>query len=164
PYPSLLGVQVQSDTMELLPWWWLQDHVITIGEIRWVVLGCALVLGAAFLRLPRRAALVLPVFVFAYYAVTLAPIENGRHGVRNASLGALFQGITTGKRDWIDATVGRSASVAYGRSGRAAAQTVWQNDIFNGRDGPVLEHARPLFGSLPASEVQDDRRGRRYRA
>jgi len=164
PYPSLLGVQVQSDTMELLPWWWLQDHVITIGEIRWVVLGCALVLGAAFLRLPRRAALVLPVFVFAYYAVTLAPIENGRHGVRNASLGALFQGITTGKRDWIDATVGRSASVAYVRSGRADAQTLWQNEFFNRSVGPVYELASPLGGGLPATEVHVDRRDGLIRA
>jgi Dolichyl-phosphate-mannose-protein mannosyltransferase len=164
PYPSLLGVQVQSDTMELLPWWWLQDHVITLGEIRWVVLGCALVVGAAFLRLPRRAALVLPVFVFAYYAVTLAPIENGRHGVRQASLGALFQGITTGKRDWIDATVGRSASVAYVRSGRADAQTLWQNEFFNRSVGPVYELASPLGGGLPATEVHVDRRNGLIRA
>jgi hypothetical protein len=164
PYPSLLGVQVQSDTMEFLPWWWLQDHVITIGEIRWVVLGCAVVLGAAFLRLPRRVALVLPAFVLAYYAVTLAPIENGRHGVRNASLGALFQGITTGKRDWIDATVGRSASVAYVRSGRADAQTLWQNEFFNRSVGPVYELASPLGGGLPATEVRVDRRDGLIRA
>ena len=158
PYPSLLGVQVQSDTLELLPWWWLQDHVISIGEIRWVVLGCAVVLGAVFLRLPRRLALVLPAVVLAYYAVTLAPIENGRHGVRNASLGALFQGITTGKRDWIDATVGRSARVAYVRSGRADAMTLWQNEFFNRSVGPVYELESPLGGGLPATEVRVDRR------
>ncbi|TMK90001.1 MAG: hypothetical protein E6G42_10270 [Actinobacteria bacterium] len=63
PYPSLIGVQVQSDTLELLPWWWLQDHVITLGEIRWVVLGCAAVLGVVLLGLPRRLALVLPALV-----------------------------------------------------------------------------------------------------
>jgi hypothetical protein len=158
PYPSLLGVQVQSDTLELLPWWWLQDHVITLGEIRWVVLGCAIVFAAAFLRLPRPLALVLPAIVLAYYAVTLPPIENGRHGVRQASLGALFQGITTGKRDWIDATVGRSASVAYIRSGRADAQTLWQNEFFNRSVGPVYELASPLGGGLPATEATVDRR------
>jgi Dolichyl-phosphate-mannose-protein mannosyltransferase len=158
PYPSLIGVQVQSDTLALLPWWWLQDHVITLGEIRWVVLGCALVLGLVFLRLPRRLALLLPAVVLAYYAVTLPPIENGRHGVREASLGALFQGITTGKRDWVDATVGRDARVAYVRSGRLDAQTLWQNEFFNRSVGPVYELASPLGGGLPATEVHVDRR------
>jgi hypothetical protein len=158
PYPSLLGVQVQSDTLELLPWWWLQDHLITLGEIRWVVLGCAVLFGVLFLRLPRRLALVLPAVVLAYYAVTLPPIENGRHGVRQASLGALFQGITTGKRDWIDATVGRSARVAYIRSGRADAMTLWQNEFFNRSVGPVYELASPLGGGLPATEARVDRR------
>ena len=158
PYPSLIGVQVQSDTLELLPWWWLQDHVITLGEIRWVVLGCALVLGLVFLRVPRRLALLLPAIVLAYYAVTLPPIENGRHGVRQASLGALFQGITTGKRDWVDATVGRGAQVAYVRSGRLDAQTLWQNEFFSRSVGPVYELASPLGGGLPATEVHVDRR------
>lgn len=157
PYPSLIGVQVQSDTLELLPWWWLQDHVITLGEIRWVVLGCALVLGLVFLRVPQRLALLLPAVVLAYYAVTLPPIENGRHGVRQASLGALFQGITTGKRDWVDATVGRHAPVAYVRSGRLDAMTLWQNEFFNRSVGPVYELASPLGGGLPATEVHVDR-------
>ena len=151
-------MQVQSDTLELLPWWWLQDHVITLGEIRWVVLGCAVCLGLVFLRVPRRLALLLPAVVLAYYAVTLPPIENGRHGVREASLGALFQGITTGKRDWIDATVGRHAQVAYVRSGRLDAQTLWQNEFFNRSVGPVYELATPLGGGLPATEVHVDRR------
>jgi dolichyl-phosphate-mannose-protein mannosyltransferase len=154
PYPSLIGVQVQSDTLELLPWWWLQDHVITLGQIRWVVLGCALALGLVFLRLPRRLGLLLPALVLAYYAVTLAPIENGRHGVRMASIGALFQGITTGRRDWVDATVGRSARVAYVRSGRADAMTLWQNEFFNRSVGSVYELESPLGGGLPATAVR----------
>ena len=158
PYPSLIGVQVQSDTLELLPWWWLQDHVITLGEIRWVVLGCAAVLGVVLLGLPRRLALVLPALVLAYYAVTLAPIENGRHGVRLASLGALFQGITTGRRDWVDATVGRDARVAYIRTGGADAFTLWENEFFNRSVGPVYELASPLGGGLPATEVHVDSR------
>src|SRR5204863_1686180 len=78
PYASLIGVQIQSDTLELLPWWWLQDHWIALGQVRWAVLACATVLGVVFLRLPRRLALVLPVLVLAYYAITLGPIENGR--------------------------------------------------------------------------------------
>jgi hypothetical protein len=94
--------------------------------------------------------------VLAYYAATLAPIENGRHGVRMASLGALFQGVTTGRRDWIDATVGRSAHVAYLRSGRVDAMTLWQNEFFNRSVGPVYELESPLGGGLPATAMQAD--------
>jgi len=78
--------------------------------------------------------------------------------VREASLGALFQGITTGKRDWVDATVGRHASVVYLRSGRLDAQTLWQNEFFSRSVGPVYELASPLGGGLPATQVHVDRR------
>ena len=158
PYPSLIGVQVQSDTLELLPWWWVQDHWITLGEVRWAVLGCAIVLAAAFLRTPVRLALALPAFVLVYYAVTLAPIENGLHGVRRASLGALFQGNTTGQRDWIDRTVGRSANVAFVWSGRTDAFTLWENEFFNRSVRKVYELGSPIGGGLPATEVSVDER------
>jgi hypothetical protein len=158
PYPSLIGVQVQSDTLELLPWWWVQDHLITLGQVRWAVLACAIVLGVAFLRTSRRLALALPAFVLAYYAITLAPIENGLHGMRMASIGALFQGNTTGRRDWIDQTVGRDANVAFVWSGRTDAFTLWENEFFNRSIGRVYELASPLGGGLPATEVRVDER------
>jgi hypothetical protein len=88
-----------------------------------------------------------------YYAVTLAPIENGRHGVRMASLGALFQGITTGQRDWVDATVGRDADVTFVRSGRTDAFTLWQNEFFNRSIGRVFELGTPLGGGLPSTQA-----------
>jgi hypothetical protein len=153
PYPSLIGVQVQSDTLELLPWWWIQDHWITLGQVRWAVLACAVALALAFLRVPRRHALTLPAIVLVYYAVTLAPIENGRHGVRMASIGALFQGITTGQRDWVDATVGREADVTFVRSGRTDAFTLWQNEFFNRSVGRVYELGTPLGGGLPSTQA-----------
>jgi hypothetical protein len=158
PYPSLIGVQVQSDTLELLPWWWVQDHWIALGQVRWAVLGCASLVGAAFLQTPRRLALALPAFVVAYYAVTLAPIENGLHGMRMASLGALFQGNTTGRRDWIDAAVGRHADVSVVRSGRTDAFTLWENEFFNRSVGRVFELANPLGGGLPATQAVVDQR------
>ena len=163
PYPKLIGVQIQSDTLELLPWWWVQDHWITLGQVRWAVLGCAIVVGAAFLRTPRRLALALPAFVLVYYAVTLAPIENGRHGMRMASLGALFQGNTTGRRDWIDAAVGRDADVTVVRSGRTDAFTLWQNEFFNRSVGRVFELGSPLGGGLPSTgAIVDQRTGALY--
>jgi hypothetical protein len=158
PYPSLIGVQIQSDTLMLLPWWWVQDHWITLAQVRWTVLLCAIVFGVVFLRVPRRLALVLPGLVLAYYAITLPPIENGRHGMRMASLGALFQGITTGRRDWIDATVGRDADVTVVRSGQTDAFTLWENEFFNRSVGRVFELANPLGGGLPSTQAVVDRR------
>ena len=163
PYPKLIGVQIQSDTLELLPWWWVQDHWISLGAVRWAVLGCAIVVGVAFLRAPPRWALALPAFVLAYYAVTLAPIENGRHGMRMASLGALFQGNTTGRRDWIDAAVGRNADVVVVRSGQTDAFTLWENEFFNRSVGPVIELASPLGGGLPSTlDIVDKQTGALY--
>jgi hypothetical protein len=136
----------------------VQDHLITLGQVRWAVLGCALLVGAAFLGTSKRLALALPAFVLVYYAVTLAPIENGRHGMRMASLGALFQGITTGRRDWIDAAVGRNADVVVVRSGRTDAFTLWENEFFNRSVGRVIELASPLGGGLPSTQAVVDRR------
>jgi hypothetical protein len=158
PYRTLIGVSAQSDTLALLPWWWLQDHVIDLSQV-WIaalVLGAAL--AAAFALVPRRFALALPAAVLLLYAVSLPAIENGRHGVRMASLGALFQGITTGHPDWVDRAVGRDSDVAFLWSGRLDAFTLWQNEFFNRSVGPVYELASPLGGGLPSTAVSIDRR------
>jgi hypothetical protein len=159
PYRTLIGVSAQSDTLMLLPWWWLQDHVISLGQVWFVVLLCAAAVALAFLLVPRRLALVLPAFVLVYFAVTAAPIENGRHGIRMASLGALFQGITAPHVDWVDRAVGRHAPVAFLWSGRQDPFTLWQNEFFNRSVGRVYELANPLGGGLPATRVHEDRAG-----
>ena len=158
PYTTLIGVSAQSDTLALLPWWWLQDHVIDLSQVWIAALVLGVALGAAFLFVPRRFALALPALVLVLYAVTLPAIENGRHGVRMASLGALFQGITTGTRDWVDRAVGRDAEVAFLWSGRADAFALWQNEFFNRSVGPVYELANPLGGGLPSTAVAVGRR------
>jgi hypothetical protein len=156
PYTTLIGVQVQSDTLELLPWWWLQDHWITLGQVWIAALALGIALAALFLFVPRRFALVLPAVVLAYYLVTLAPIENGRHGVRMASLGALFEGVTTGNRNWVDDRVGPDARVAFVWTGRAKAFSLWENEFFNRSIGPVYELEPGLGGGLPATTVTID--------
>jgi hypothetical protein len=78
--------------------------------------------------------------------------------MRMASLGALFQGNTTGRRDWIDHAVGRDADVSFVWSGQADAFTLWQNEFFNRSVGRVYELANPLGGGLPATEATIDPR------
>jgi hypothetical protein len=158
PYRTLIGVSAQSDTLALLPWWWLQDHVIDLTQVWIAALVLCLALAAAFALVPRRLALALPAVVLLLYAVTLPAIENGRHGVRMASLGALFQGITTGTRDWVDQAVGRDAEVAFLWSGRSDAFTLWQNEFFNRSVGRVYELENPLGGGLPSTAVAIGRR------
>jgi hypothetical protein len=153
PYRTVIGVSAQSDTLALLPWWWLQDHVIDLSQVWIAALVLGLGLAAAFVFVPVRFALALPAVVLLLYAVTLPAIENGRHGVRMASLGALFQGITTGTRDWVDRAVGRDAEVAFLWSGRSDAFTLWQNEFFNRSVGPVYELENPLGGGLPSTAV-----------
>jgi hypothetical protein len=160
PYTTLIGVQVQSDTLQLLPWWWLQDHWITLGQVWVAALAVGIALAALALFVPPRYALVLPAAVVAYLLVTFAPIENGRHGVRMASLGALFEGVTTGNRSWVDDRVGRHADVAFVWTGRAKAFSLWENEFFNRSVQRVYDLDAPLGGGLPATAVTiDARRG-----
>ncbi|MDQ5821305.1 MAG: hypothetical protein M3540_07695, partial [Actinomycetota bacterium] len=158
PYTSLIGVQVQSDTLQLLPWWWLQDHWIALDQVWIAALALGIALAALLLVVPPRFGLVLPAVVLAYLLVTFAPIENGRHGVRMASLGALFEGVTTGNRNWVDDRVGRDARVAFLWTGRAKAFTLWENEFFNRSVGPVYDLGAGLGGGLPASMVMIDPR------
>jgi hypothetical protein len=127
--------------------------VIDLSQVWIAALVLGLALAAAFVLVPGRLALALPALVLLLYAVTLPAIENGRHGVRMASLGALFQGITTGTRDWVDQAVGRDAEVAFLWSGRSDAFTLWQNEFFNRSVGPVYELDLPLGGGLPSTAV-----------
>lgn len=152
PYDRFIGVAAQSDTLALLPWWWLQDRVLDIGWVRWEVLLCAALVGAAVWLVPRRYVVVLPVFVLVYFAVTTAAVANSEHGWRKASLGALFQAQTTGDRNWVDAVVGADAVVA--RVWAAPEpKTVWINEFFNRSLGPVLYVGAPP-DSLKATELR----------
>ena len=68
PFTTLINVPAISDTLSLLPWWWLQDHWITLQDVQTVVVVCSILLGLLFVVVPRRFALVLPVVVLAYFA------------------------------------------------------------------------------------------------
>ena len=43
-----------------MPWWWAQDHLIHLPQVRWAALAVSLAAAALFALLPRRYALVLP--------------------------------------------------------------------------------------------------------
>jgi hypothetical protein len=156
PFAKLIGVQATSDTLALLPWWYLQDHLITLGQVRLVATLCALAAAALFLLVPRRFALALPLLVFVYFAVSQRPIESR---TTFASRGALFQGIRSVPPDWIDRRVGADADVAAIWTGKTDVHVVWENEFFNRSVGPVYDVGAAIPGGLASTAVSIARDG-----
>jgi Dolichyl-phosphate-mannose-protein mannosyltransferase len=163
PFERFVGTAATSDTLMLLPWWSVQD---TTG-LEWVaeiVFALALALAAAFLLVPRPFVLVLPLVVLAYYVVVFNPIWAGSHGLKQASAGALFQGIRATPRDWIDRAVPDGADVKVLWTGRGDRFTVNLNEFFNRSVGEILYTDTPTPGGIgerpvaigPDGVVRDD--------
>ena len=144
PFDRFVTTSAVSDTLMLLPWWAIQLH----WQITWLVwlafLG-AVAFAAAFLFLPRRVALALPLIVLAYWLVASKPIWYGPYpyGVKQAGAGALFQGIHGAERDWIDRAVPGRADVAVLWTNSSDRFTVNQNEFFNRSVGQVYYTVRP---------------------
>ncbi len=157
PFDRFIDTSALSDTLMLLPWWTVQDHV-SLEWIAELAFGLAVVLAAGFLLVPRRYALALPLGVLAFYAVVFYPIWAGEHGVRQASAGAVFQGIRGVPRDWIDDALPSGARVAVLWTGRADRFTVNQNEFFNRSVGPIYYTRQPTPGGVGETPVRVDGR------
>lgn len=159
PYGDLIGDQARSDTLQVLAWWWLLDHGVAAGQVRWVIVAGAAAAAALFLVVPRRFALVLPAALLVYFGVTTAAIENGRNGLHRTSVGWLYGGIARPDRDWIDAAVGHDADVAalHVDARNADAPVIWLNEFFNRSVRDVYDVSiGPLPGGLPETRVHTD--------
>jgi 4-amino-4-deoxy-L-arabinose transferase-like glycosyltransferase len=130
PFERFIDTPALSDTLMLLPWWSVQDHV-SLEWIAELVLGLAAALAVVFVLVPRRYALALPLVVLAYYAAVFHPIWAGKHSVKQASAGALFQGIRGVPRDWIDEELSENGRVSVLWTGHTDRLTVNQNEFFN---------------------------------
>jgi glycosyltransferase involved in cell wall biosynthesis len=158
PYHRLIDTSAESDTLALLPLWWLQETVVGLDTIPVVVVAAAAAIGLLFLSLSPRYALVLPAVVLLWFAFATERIERFDHGFAKASVGALYQGITAPRRDWVDAAVGRNADVAFVFSGRNPTfhpDTLWENEFYNRSIGPVYDLRQPSMGGLPETLVTE---------
>jgi hypothetical protein len=158
PYHRLIDTSAESDTLALLPLWWLQEKIVGLDTIPVVVVAAAAVIALLFFSISARYALVLPAVVLLWFAFATERIERFDHGFPKASIGALYQGITAPRRDWVDAVVGRNADVAFVFSGRDATHhpdTLWENEFFNRSIGPVYDLRRPSMGGLPETRVTE---------
>ena len=121
PFDRFVTTSAVSDTLMLLPWWAIQLHW-HITWLMWLAFLGAVAFAAAFLFLPRRVALALPLIVLVYWLVAAKPIWYGPYpyGVKQAGAGALFQGIR-GVRAGLDRPAPCRQARTSPSSGRAAA-------------------------------------------
>jgi glycosyltransferase involved in cell wall biosynthesis len=132
PYQTLIDTPAESDTLVLLPLWWIHELGVNVNTIVELVVPVAAGLALVFLLVSRRYAAVLPAIVLVWLVFVAERVVFFDHGFVHASEGALFQGITTGKPNWIDRKVGGGANVAYLWSGNNAhAFQLWENEFFN---------------------------------
>ncbi len=162
PYHRLIDLPAESDTLALLPLWWLQETVVGLDTIPVVVVLAAGAIGLVFLTLSPRYALVLPVIVLVWFAFATERVERFDHGFPRASIGARYQGITAPRPDWVDRAVGRNADVAFVFSGSRPTEqplTLWENEFFNRSIGPVYDLHQQSMGGLPETPVTQRRDG-----
>jgi hypothetical protein len=148
PYTRFIGVEATADTLALLPWWKLQEHVIGLQHVRLFIALSAVAAAGLFLVVPARFALVLPLLVLVYFGVASRPIESR---TTFASRGALFQGIRGVPLDWIDRHA--TAEVAAVWTGRTDVHVIWENELFNRRVGPIYNTQAPIPGGLASTNV-----------
>ena len=159
PFDRFVTTSAVSDTLMLLPWWAIQLHW-HVTWLMWLAFLGAVAFAAAFLFLPRRVALALPLIVLVYWLVAARPIWYGPYpyGVKQAGAGALFQGIRGVQRDWIDRAVPAGADVAVLWTSRSDRFTVNQNEFFNRSVGQVYYTVRPTDGGIAELPVAVDKR------
>jgi Dolichyl-phosphate-mannose-protein mannosyltransferase len=153
PFDRFITTSAVSDTFALLPWWWVNDHYLSLGQIKWGALAAGLAAGVVFLAVPRRYLAGLAVLVAAYFVITTAAVQRGRHGIRITSVGSLWAGIRVDHRDWIDRQVGHNADVSMIWNGRVSAYGVWENEFFNRSVKTVYDLGGAVPGGLPETHV-----------
>jgi hypothetical protein len=155
PWNRFIETGAISDTLALLPIWSAFGSLL-FDSIDATVLAGGIVAACLFLLVPRRWALALPLATLLFLAGVSHNVWFGEHGFRQASVGALFQGIRVGDRDWIDRAVPEQATVAFVWKGVTDRFAVNQNEFFNRSVGPVYFIGGPTPGNLAETEVAID--------
>jgi hypothetical protein len=155
PWERFIETGAVSDTLALLPIWNAYGSLLFDSIDATVFFGGVLA-AALFLLVPRRWALALPAVVLLFLVAVSYNVWFGEHGFRQASVGALFQGIRVGERDWIDRAVPKDVTVAFVWKGVTDRFAVNQNEFFNRRLGPIYFIGGPTPGGLTETEVVID--------
>jgi hypothetical protein len=162
PYERLIDTPAQSDTVSLVPLWWLQDTVVGASRIALLVVGVGVLLALLLLSISPRWAYVLPALVLVWFGFANERLENSRHGFPYASKGARFEGNLPRHTDWVDRAVGRNTDVPFiwwSSRGNARVIELWENELFNRSVGTVYDVGRPSPGDLPEAAARQQRDG-----
>ena len=154
PYERLIGVPSQSDTLLMLALWRVHERWVELDAVVAVVVVCSVVAALAFLVVPRRFAILLPLGVLAFFLAIARPISAR---MEYAAAGALAEGMHKQDREWIDRAVGGGGEVGVLWTGNGSRFSVWQNEFFNRSVGTVFSPGTPMEGGLPAAQVTFDR-------
>jgi Dolichyl-phosphate-mannose-protein mannosyltransferase len=154
PYARLIGVSATSDTLALLPLWWVHLQGVALESIWIVVVAGAAAIALLVALVPRPLLPVLPALILVLYGFAAQPVDAR---MRQASVGALFQGITRPERDWVDEAVGRDADVAVLWTAAPDRLTVHENEFFSRSVGDVYYLGEPVPGGLPQTPVSISR-------
>ena len=154
PYERLIGISATSDTLALLPLWWVHLQGVALDRVWLVVVAGAALIALLVALLPRPALLALPALLLVLYGLAAQPVDVR---MRQASVGALFQGITLPERDWVDQAVGRDADVSVLWTGATDRFTVHENEFFSRSVDGVYHLHQPVPGGLPQTPVAVDR-------
>jgi Dolichyl-phosphate-mannose-protein mannosyltransferase len=150
PFPRLIGPEITSDTLALVPWWKAHEQGLALHDVRLVATVCALAAAGLFLVVPQRWALALPLLVLAYFSIVQQPVqaraELASHNARAAGIG--------GRPDWIDDVVRVDDAVGVLWAGRTDPHVVWENEFFNRSVGTVYDVAAPIPGNLPSTPAR----------
>jgi hypothetical protein len=114
---NVFGVSSESDTPTLVAWWYVQHTLVARDRLWLLVLAAGIAVGLVALRLPRRHRAVLPPLVGMALLLTGHVVLNWnaglQGGMRAASIGALYQGVTQDHPDWLDRKLGSGAHVTF---------------------------------------------------
>jgi 4-amino-4-deoxy-L-arabinose transferase-like glycosyltransferase len=155
PYVRFIGEPAKSDTFGVLPLWSANEHLLG-DSYRLTVLAGTILLVALMAFVPARLAVAVPLALLLLFAVLSRPVWSGPQGVLRSGEGALFQGIRTVERDWIDSVVPAPDDVIVLWTGRADRFTVNQNEFFNRRVGDVYYTSSPTPGGIGETAVTID--------
>lgn len=147
PYVRFIGEPAKSDTLGLVPLWSGNEHLLA-GRYWLTVAAIGAVLVVGFALIPARHAVAAPLVVLVLFAVLSRPVWSGPNGFLTASRGALFQGIRSVERDWVDRAVPAGKEVVVLWTGAPDRFTVNQSEFFNRRVRRVFYTGTPTPGGI----------------
>ena len=165
PYERLIGVPSQSDTLSMLALWRVHERWVALDEVVAVVVVCSVLAALAFLVVPRRLAILLPLVRARLLPAIARPISAR---MEYAAVGRARGGDHKQDREWVDhAVAGRGEVGVLWTGQRLALLRAGRTSSSTAASVPSSTSSTPMEGGLPADAGEarppDGRPARRTR-